>query len=149
MFDQKVFLDALALVLGSCLLVILYSKWRQIPLEKDFDYEPLADKSFMMSGAEIEKWCLSATRNAMVKGDKHVTMSHFEEVESQMEVNKHERMKSVTHKLDILKKLPNVNRQFIDESMREFAKGETGSSDTERIAGFLEGLKEDNGAKEA
>jgi ATP-dependent 26S proteasome regulatory subunit len=125
---------------------------RQIPLEKDFDFAPLGDKSFMMSGAEIEKWCLTATRLAMVRGDKFVTMQHFTETEEQMQIDgtqQKERMKSVEHKLEILMKLPNVNKVFLKESMREFAKGEEGSSDAERIAGFLEGLKDENGAKES
>lgn len=111
---------------------------RKLPVAEDLDYAYLAKQSFMMSGAEIEKWCVASARKAFVKNQLPITLEHFKDTKLQIEINKKERMDSVMKKVNFLRKLSNVDLQLLDESMIEFVAGE---SDKDRVSGFVEGLK--------
>jgi len=74
------------------------TKIRKIPA-KEIDFKEIAEKTFMWTGAELEKLCLDSARLAMAQDSKYVTMEHFDEALGNIEVNITERQERITVRL--------------------------------------------------
>ena len=118
------------------ILKIHCTKIRKVPI-KNVDFDEIAKKTFMWTGAELEKLVLDAARVAMDENAKHVTDKHFEEAFSGIEVNINERKRRIQQMVATMKKLENVNRKFLNEAIKEFA---TAEKDESRVKGLLEAL---------
>jgi len=112
------------------------TKLRKIPV-KDVDFKELSSKTFMWTGAELEKICLDAARIAMANEDKHVTMEHFDEALTDVEVNVREREERIMQMVSQMRKLENVNRGFLRKAIEEFQR----KTEKTRIKGMLEALQ--------
>lgn len=119
------------------ILEVHTSKARKVPI-KDVDLIDIAKQTFTWTGAELEKLVLDAARLAMERNDKYVTTDHFNEVIKAVEINVAERKESIQRMVGTMKKLENVNRTFLQEALKEFAKAE---KDESRIKGMLEALQ--------
>jgi len=122
------------------ILLIHCNKLRQIPMvdkEKDAILSDVANKTFMWTGAELEKLVLDAARLAMEQDAKHVTAEHFDEGIKSREINERERSEGIQRMISTMKKLENVNKAFLREAVKEFQKGE---KDESRVKALLESL---------
>ena len=109
---------------------------RKIPI-KDVDFDEIARKTFMWTGAELEKLVLDAARIAMERGIKNVTMECFDEAMDGIEVNASERREKIQRMIQTMRSLENVNRTFLKDAVKEFIKAE---KDESRVKGMLEVL---------
>jgi len=109
---------------------------RKVPLI-DVDFDELSSSTFMFTGAELEALVLSASSLAMDEASEKVTMNHFRNASSYIEVNPSERMKRIQGMIEAVKRLETVDRQFVEDAVRAFVKSE---KDQARVKGFLEGL---------
>jgi AAA+ superfamily predicted ATPase len=96
---------------------------RKVPL-KDVNLRVIAEKTWLWTGAELEKLVIEAASLAMVEGSEHVTQKHFEEAMSAIEVNASEREKKLKLMIQELKRLENVNRSFLKYALESFAQVE-------------------------
>jgi len=110
---------------------------RKIPV-KDVNFKDLAKRTYLWTGAEIEKLCIEAASIAMEDTDENVTMKHFEEALKTIDVNIQEREGKLRRMIMTLKRLENVNQRFLKEALKLWAKKET---DETRVRGLLQSLK--------
>lgn len=113
------------------------TKVRKIPVEAKLNYQQIADKTFMWTGAELEKLALDASRLAMEATATKVTMKHFEDAMERVEVNVKQRSETIQGMVATMRKMENVSKAFLDESLKEFAHGE---KDRSRVKSFIENL---------
>jgi len=118
------------------ILEVHTTKVRKVPV-KDVDLADVAKRTFMWTGAELEKLVLDAARLAMEREDKYVTNDHFNEAIKGVEVNVTERKDKIQQMISTMKKLENVNRTFLQDAIKDFVKAE---KDKSRIEGMLEAL---------
>jgi len=109
---------------------------RKIPLD-NVDLNEIAKKTYLFTGAELEKLCLEAARLAMDEDAEKVKMEHFEEALKGFEININERQGRIRRMVQQMRRLENVNQNFLKEALHEFTSQE---SDT-RIKSLVEGLK--------
>jgi len=109
-------------------------KVRQIPIQAKLDFQQLADATFMWTGAELEKLSLDASRLAMEEDAKKVTQHHFVEAMERVEVNVKQRGETIGKMVDTMRKMENVSKAFLDESLKEFACGK----DKSRVESFID-----------
>lgn len=119
------------------ILEVHISRVRKVPV-KDVDLAEIAERTFMWTGAELEKLVLDAARLAMERDSKYVTTEHFDDALKGIEVNIKERSESVQRMISTMSKLENVNRTFLQEAVKGFAKAE---KDETRLRNLLEALK--------
>jgi ATP-dependent 26S proteasome regulatory subunit len=111
---------------------------RKIPLSEDVDFNELAGKTFLWTGAELEKLVFSAARNAFQKRSKKVTMQDFIDAFNSIEINISEREKTVQRVINDAKRLENINKKFLNEALKVFAND---ASKDERVKSLLAQLK--------
>jgi len=108
----------------------------KIPVAKELSYKELAAESQLLSGAEIEKWCILASRAAMRHGDKYVTQDHFKDTVSQIVIDPKKRWDDLQVQVKRLRTMSNVNVPLLEESLQEFYDSEKEVGD-ERTSSFL------------
>jgi SpoVK/Ycf46/Vps4 family AAA+-type ATPase len=96
---------------------------RKVPL-KNVNLHVIAEKTWLWTGAELEKLVVEAASLAMVCGSECVTQEHFEEAMSAVEVNTAEREKRLKLMIQELKRLENVNRSFLKSALDFFTQVE-------------------------
>jgi len=109
---------------------------RKVPV-KDVDYADLAERTFMWTGAELERLVLDAAALAMDEDSEYVTQRHFDEALDLIEINVQERSRRIQQMIQTARDLENVDKAFLKEAVEEFVAGAAGSG---RIEGFLEAL---------
>jgi SpoVK/Ycf46/Vps4 family AAA+-type ATPase len=107
---------------------------RKVPL-KDVDLESIAKKTYMWTGAELEKLVIEAASLAMSEGTEYVTQEHFESALRSIEVNVSEREQKLKQMINELRKLEIVNQAFLKKALEFYVKTE--SSVSERIKSIL------------
>jgi SpoVK/Ycf46/Vps4 family AAA+-type ATPase len=107
---------------------------RKVPL-KDVDLESIAKKTYMWTGAELEKLVIEAASLAMSEGAEYVTQEHFESALRSIEVNVSEREQKLKQMINELRKLEIVNQAFLKKALEFYVKTE--SSVSERIKSIL------------
>jgi len=108
---------------------------RKVPV--DINLTRIAERTFMWTGAEIERLVLDASALAMDEDSKYVTQEHFEEALSLIDVNVRERETRINEMISTAKKLENVDTAFLKEAVKEFVAGE---KDKSRIKKFMEAI---------
>jgi SpoVK/Ycf46/Vps4 family AAA+-type ATPase len=108
---------------------------RKVPVS-NVDLNEIAKKTYMWSGAELEKLVVEASSLAMIENSEYVTESHFNEAMRSIEVNVSERERRLRLMIEELKKLENVNRSFLNSALQFWAKSEG----DERIKGVVKGV---------
>ena len=106
---------------------------RKVPLKGDVDLDHVADATYMMSGAELEKLIKEAAALAMDDAED-VSMKHFERALEGFDINVQERENTVTGMISKVKRLESVNQTFLNEALNAFREKE------ERIEPRLEGI---------
>ena len=96
---------------------------RKVPL-KDVDIKAVAERTYLWTGAELEKLVIESASLAMVEGSEFVTQRHFDEAMSSIEVNVAEREKKLKLMVQELSRLENVNRSFLKLALESFTKAE-------------------------
>jgi len=96
---------------------------RKVPL-KDVDLRALAEKTYLWTGAEIEKLVVEAASLAMISNSEFVTQEHFEQAMSSIEVNVAEREKRLKLMIQELNRLENVNKSFLKMALEGFVRAE-------------------------
>ena len=109
---------------------------RKVPI-KDVNFDEIAEKTFMWTGAELERLVLDSAALAMDEDSKYVTQEHFDEAMRLMEVNVQERASRIREMIEVTKKLENKDNAFLKEAISEFVAGE---KDKSRIRKFMEAL---------
>jgi ATP-dependent 26S proteasome regulatory subunit len=94
------------------------TRLNSFPMDADINYKELAHMAQLMSGAEIQKWCILAARQAMRAKTKTVTMAHFTSVLEQISIDLEERMIKVRRETEELKHVGNVNIPLMESSTR-------------------------------
>jgi SpoVK/Ycf46/Vps4 family AAA+-type ATPase len=107
---------------------------RKVPL-KDVNLEEIAKRTYMWTGAELEKLVLEAAALAMTENSEHVTQEHFEQALRSIEVNINEREQRLKQMITELKKLEIVNQSFLKRALEFYVKSESAIS--ERIKSVL------------
>ena len=110
---------------------------RKMPLEANFDYKPIASKTLGWSGAELEKLCIEAGRLALKEDAKEVTMQYFTESMDAFEINPKDRIQKMENYVAEAKKHENVDRAFIEQSLKEFRTSE-GKPEDSRLEGLFD-----------
>jgi SpoVK/Ycf46/Vps4 family AAA+-type ATPase len=96
---------------------------RRVPL-CEVDLLAIAERTYLWTGAELEKLVVEASSLAMVEGAECVTQEHFESAMESIEVNVPERERQLKLMLQELGKLENVNRSFLKRALELFAQSE-------------------------
>jgi len=107
---------------------------RKVPL-KDVDLEAIAKRTYMWTGAELEKLVLEAASLAMTENSEHVTQEHFESALKSIEVNINEREQRLKQMINELRKLEIVNQSFLKKALEFYVKSE--STVSERVKSVL------------
>jgi len=107
---------------------------RKVPL-KDVDLETIAKKTYMWTGAELEKLVIEVASLAMTENSEYVTQEHFESALKSIEVNVSEREQKLKQMINELRKLEIVNQSFLKRALEFYVKSE--SSVSERIKSIL------------
>ena len=112
---------------------------RKVPLDSSVDFSRIADKTFMWTGAELEKLVLFSARLAKARKAKKVSQEHFEETMKMFSVGVDvtARKQAVQRTIQVMKKLENVNYGFLKEALRVFIDEER---DKSRVKGLMETL---------
>jgi SpoVK/Ycf46/Vps4 family AAA+-type ATPase len=123
------------------ILLVHATKVRKLPFAPNEDVNAMmtqiAKPTFMWTGAELEKLCISAARAAFEEGAKFVTIEHYHAAIKNVELNIQERTNSVNRMVATISKIENVNKKALQEALKEFKSGE---SDQSRLQGFAEAL---------
>jgi cell division protease FtsH len=106
------------------ILKVHTSAVRKVPLADGVDLRAIAERTWLWTGAELEKLVIEAASLAMVEGSEHVTRRHFDEAMSAIEVNTAEREQKLRNMIQELMKLENVNRSFLKSALESFAQVE-------------------------
>jgi len=112
---------------------------RKVPLNGGVDYDTLAEKTYLYTGAEIEKVVIEASSLAMEKEREHVTMNEFLEAIASIQFNVNTREQYLKNMVNQLNKLENVNKHLLREALQGWKEGERGET-KDRISGMLESL---------
>ena len=98
---------------------------RKVPL-KNVDFNEIARKTYLFTGAELEALVLQAARLAFVERSEAVKQDHFEEALKTVVINVSEREKMLWEMIESLKKLKtgNVDQGFLMEAVKAFARRE-------------------------
>jgi len=120
------------------ILKVHISVIRKIPLGEDVNIDEIAKRTFLWTGAEIEKLVLSATRIAFARDSEVVEMRDFEEAFNSIEINISERERAIQRVINDAKRLENINKKFLNEALRVFAND---ASMNERVKSLLAQLK--------
>jgi|WetSurMetagenome_2_1015567.scaffolds.fasta_scaffold06950_3 ATP-dependent 26S proteasome regulatory subunit len=118
------------------------TKIHKLPVDKKLDYNLLASQSKFFSGAEIEKWCILAARQAMRANSDTITQEHFDQTLSQLSINVKERAAAVTNEIEQLKHLGNVNVPLMEASIQGLmaeVQEASGTNET-RVESFTKNL---------
>jgi SpoVK/Ycf46/Vps4 family AAA+-type ATPase len=107
---------------------------RKVPL-KNVDLETIARKTYMWTGAELEKLVLEAATLAMSENSEYVTQEHFESALRSIEVNVSEREQKLKQMINELRKLEIVNQAFLKKALEFYVKTE--SSVSERVKSII------------
>jgi SpoVK/Ycf46/Vps4 family AAA+-type ATPase len=105
---------------------------RKVPLN-NVDLNEIAKKTYMWSGAELEKLVVEASSLAMVENSEYVAETHFEEAMKSIEVNTTERERRLKLMVQELKKLENVNHSFLNSALQFWVKSEG----SDRVKGVI------------
>jgi AAA+ superfamily predicted ATPase len=111
---------------------------RKIPLGNDVNIDELARRTFLWSGAELEKLVLTATRIAFARDSEKVEMRDFEEAFNSIEINISERERAIQRVINDAKRLENINKKFLNEALKVFASD---ANMNERVKSLLAQLK--------
>jgi ATP-dependent 26S proteasome regulatory subunit len=106
---------------------------RKIPLN-NVDLSIIAKKTYLWTGAELEKLVVEASSLAMIENSEKVTINHFEEALKSIEVNVGEREKKLKLMIQELKKLENINHSFLNSALQFWIKSEG----SDRIKGVVQ-----------
>ena len=109
---------------------------RKVPLADDVDLSKIADRTFMWTGAELEKLVLDSARLAMNEEAEAVFSDHFERSMNAFNVNVPERTQRVQRMIKTMQSLENVNQAFLKEALKVFAKEEK----DKRIQSLIESI---------
>ena len=109
---------------------------RKVPV-KDVDFMDLAKRTWMWTGAELERLVLDAAHLAMDEESEYVTQRHFEEALGFIEVNIQTRSQRIQEMIQKAKQLENIDRAFLHEAVDEFARS---APEAGRIESFLEAI---------
>uniref|UniRef100_A0A7C1GAW3 ATP-binding protein n=1 Tax=Thermofilum adornatum TaxID=1365176 RepID=A0A7C1GAW3_9CREN len=96
---------------------------RKVPM-KDVDLRAIAERTWLWTGAELEKLVLEAATLAMLEGAEAVTQRHFEDAMVAIEVNTAEREQKLKNMIQELGKLENVNRSLLRSALNFFMQSE-------------------------
>jgi ATP-dependent Zn protease len=96
---------------------------RKVPV-KDVDLRAIAERTWLWTGAELEKLVLEAATLAMLEGAEAVTQRHFEDAMVAVEVNTAEREQKLKNMIQELGKLENVNRSLLRSALNFFMQSE-------------------------
>jgi SpoVK/Ycf46/Vps4 family AAA+-type ATPase len=107
---------------------------RKVPL-KDVSLEEIAKRTYMWSGAELEKLIVEATSLAMTENSEHVTQEHFEQALRSIEVNVNEREQRLKQMINELRRLEIVNQAFLKRALEFYVKSESAVS--ERVKSII------------
>jgi SpoVK/Ycf46/Vps4 family AAA+-type ATPase len=107
---------------------------RKVPL-KDVNLEEIAKRTYMWSGAELEKLVLEVASIAMSENAEYVVHEHFEQALRSIEVNVNEREQRLKQMINELRKLEIVNQSFLRRALEFYVKSE--SSISERIKSVI------------
>jgi SpoVK/Ycf46/Vps4 family AAA+-type ATPase len=107
---------------------------RRVPL-KGVSLEEIAKKTYMWTGAELEKLVIEAASLAMTENSEHVTQEHFESALKSIEVNINEREQRLKQMINELRKLEIVNQAFLKKALEFYVKSE--STVSERVKSVL------------
>jgi len=107
---------------------------RKVPL-KDVNLEEIAKRTYMWTGAELEKLVIEAASLAMTENSEYVTQEHFESALKSIEVNVSEREQRLKQMINELRKLEIVNQSFLKKALEFYVKSEPSIS--ERIKSVL------------
>jgi len=108
---------------------------RKMPV-KDINLEDISSRTFLFSGAELEKLVLEAASRAFIKNRDYVTQEDFDEAIQIFKINVDERLKRIQQMISEIQTLESVNQAFLQESLKSIARLET---DT-RLKSVLEKL---------
>jgi SpoVK/Ycf46/Vps4 family AAA+-type ATPase len=97
---------------------------RKAPLADDVNLRAIAERTWLWTGAELEKLVVEAASLAMEEGAEAVAQRHFEEAMSVIEVNAVEREVRFKQMVNELMKLENVNRAFLRRALDIYTKVE-------------------------
>lgn len=111
---------------------------RKIPLGT-VDFDAVAKKTFGWTPAELEKLVLDASRMAMEEDSEKVTMEHFTRTMDRVEINMKERMDRIHSMIAEMKKMDNINKAFLDDSLKAFSD-DSQASGKSRLQGFVDKL---------
>lgn len=103
----------------------------------DLNYDRLADETYMFNSAELEKVVLEASALAMDTQKDYVTMDHFKKALKGFGINTRAREKKIKEMITEMKKLENVNLNFLEKNIKEFSNKEPRS----KLDVFMEGLR--------
>jgi SpoVK/Ycf46/Vps4 family AAA+-type ATPase len=107
---------------------------RKVPL-KNVDLEAIAKRTYMWTGAELEKLVIEAASLAMSENAEYVTQDHFEQALKSIEVNVNEREQRLRGMINELRKLEIVNQSFLRRALEFYVKSE--SSVSERVKSVI------------
>jgi SpoVK/Ycf46/Vps4 family AAA+-type ATPase len=107
---------------------------RKVPL-KDVDLESIAKRTYLWTGAELEKLVIEAASIAMSENAEYVTQEHFENALRSIEVNVNEREQKLKQMINELRKLEIVNQAFLKKALEFYVKSE--SSVSERVKSII------------
>ncbi|MEM3147103.1 MAG: ATP-binding protein, partial [Archaeoglobaceae archaeon] len=108
---------------------------RKIPA-KDINLEEISSKTFLFSGAELEKLVIETASRAFIKNRDYVTQEDFDEALGIFKINTDERLKRIQQMISEIQTLESVNQAFLQESLKSITRLET---DT-RLKSVLEKL---------
>jgi len=97
---------------------------RKVPLADDVDLRAIAEKTWLWTGAELEKLVVEAATLAMLENAETVAQRHFDEAMSAIEVNVAERESRFKQMVNELVKIENVNRSFLKSALSFFERVE-------------------------
>jgi SpoVK/Ycf46/Vps4 family AAA+-type ATPase len=100
------------------------------------NFDELAEKTFLFSGAELEKLVMEAASNAFIRNSGTVEQEDFINALKIFEINTNERIGRVYQMISEIRKLESVNQAFLQESLKALAEAER----DERLRGVLERL---------
>ncbi|MGC9069452.1 MAG: ATP-binding protein, partial [Thermoprotei archaeon] len=107
---------------------------RKIPLSEDVNFQEIAKKTTLWTGAELEKLVLSAARNAFVNQRKKVTQSDFEAAFNSIEINYAERERTLQRIINEARRLENIDKRMFANAISMLKND---SSLDERIKSIL------------
>jgi SpoVK/Ycf46/Vps4 family AAA+-type ATPase len=81
-------------------------------------FDELAEKTFLFSGAELEKLVIEAASRAFIRGSTTVEQEDFTNALSIFKINIEERLKKVQQMITEIQKLESVNQAFLQESLK-------------------------------